>query len=106
MLGDRMNIWTVDKTTIRAEIRQRNALRKSALLPLLDEEKEFDPACRVIKEQRWHAFKESKQADYQRIRTEALAVSRAPSVSIDGWGFYMKVNKRLRLSCGHSMLTR
>jgi hypothetical protein len=61
MSGDRMNIWTVDKATIRAEIRQRNALRKSALLPLLDEQKEFDHACRVITE-RWHAFKESKQA--------------------------------------------
>jgi hypothetical protein len=43
-----MNIWTVDKATIRAEIRQRNALLKSALLPLLDEEKEFEHACVVI----------------------------------------------------------
>ena len=68
MPGDRMNIWTVDKATIRAEIRQRNALRKSALLPLLDEQKEFDHACTVIREQRWHAFRESKQADCQRIR--------------------------------------
>ena len=68
MPGERMNIWTVDKATIRAEIRQRNALRKSALLPLLDEQKEFDHACTVIRAQRWHAFRESKQADRQRIR--------------------------------------
>ena len=38
-----MNIWTVDKATIEAEIRQRNALRKSALLPLLDEQRELGP---------------------------------------------------------------
>jgi hypothetical protein len=31
-----VNIWTVDKATISAEIRQRNTLRKSALLPLLE----------------------------------------------------------------------
>ena len=74
-----MNIWTVDKATIRAEIRQRNALRKSALLPLLDEQKEFDHACTVIRAQRWHAFRESKQAVYQRIREEVLAGSNPPS---------------------------
>src|SRR4249920_3159633 len=94
MPGNRMNIWTVDKATIRAEIRQRNALRKSALLPLLDEQAEFDHACTVIRAQRWHAFRESKQADYQRIRAEVLAVRRAPSGSIGGWGFNMEINKR------------
>ena len=40
-----VNIWTVDKATIGAEIRQRNALRKSALLPLLDEQQESEHAC-------------------------------------------------------------
>jgi hypothetical protein len=94
MPGDRMNTWTVDKATIRADIRQRNALRKSALLPLLDEQTEFDHACTVIKDQRWHAFRESKQADRQRIRDEMLAGRRPPSGSIGGWGFNMKVNKR------------
>ena len=85
MPGDRMNIWTVDKATIRAEIRQRNALRKSALLPLLDEQKKLDHACVVIRAQRWHAFRESsKQADYQRIRAEALAGRDLPSGYI-GW---------------------
>ena len=94
MPGDRMNIWTVDKATIRAEIRQRNALRKSALLPLLDEQKEFDHACTVIRAQRWHAFRESKQADYQRIRTEALAGRNPPSGWIARWGFHVGINKR------------
>ena len=46
MPGNRMNIWTVDKATIRAEITKRNALRKSALLPLLDEQKK-PPRCLV-----------------------------------------------------------
>jgi len=55
-----MNIWTVDKATIRAEVRQRNALHKAALLPLLDEQKELDHACAVIRVQRWHVFRESK----------------------------------------------
>ena len=91
-----MNIWTVDKATIRAEIRQRNALRKSALLPLLDEQKEFDHACAVIKDKRWHAFWESKQADRQRIREEILVGRDPPSRSIGGWGFNMEVNKRFK----------
>src|ERR1700704_1177838 len=94
MPGDRMNIWTVDNATIRAEIRQRNALRRSALLPLLDEQKEFDHACAVIREQRWYAFRESKQADYQRIRAEALAGRNPPSGYIGRWGFHVGINKR------------
>jgi hypothetical protein len=91
-----MNIWTVDKATIRAEIRQRNALRKSALLPLLDEQKEFDHACVVIRAQRGHAFWESKQADRQRIREEILVGHNPPSGSIGGWGFNMEINKRFK----------
>jgi hypothetical protein len=84
----------VDKATIRAEIRQRNVLRKSALLPLLDEQKEFDHACTVIKEQRWHAFKESKQANYHRIREEVLAGCNPPSGWIGRWGFHVGIDKR------------
>src|SRR6202162_6533286 len=94
MPGDRVNIWTVDKGTIRAEIRQRNALRKSALLPLLDEQKEFDHACAIIRDKRWHVFWESKQADRQRIREEMLGGRNPPSGSIGGWGFNMEINKR------------
>ena len=44
-----MNIWTVEKATIGAEIRQRNVLRKSALLPLLNEQRELDHACWLIR---------------------------------------------------------
>jgi hypothetical protein len=91
-----MNIWTVDKAAIRAEIRQRNALRKSALLPLLDEQKEFDHACMVIREQRWHAFWESKQADYQRIRKEVLAGRNPPSGYISALGQKSDVDRRYR----------
>ena len=89
-----MNIWTVDKATIRAEIRQRNALRQSALLPLLDEQKEFDHACVVVRAQRWRTFWESKQADRQRIREEMLAGQKPPSGYIGWWGLNLKINKR------------
>jgi hypothetical protein len=89
-----MNMWTVDKATVRAEIRRRNALRKSALLPLLDEQKEFDHACTVIREQRWHAFSNSKKADYQCIREEVLVGRNPPSGHIGAWGFHVGINKR------------
>jgi hypothetical protein len=89
-----MNTGPWAQATIRAEIRQRNALRKSALLPLLDEQKKLDHACVVIRAQRWHAFRESKQADYQRIRAEALAGRDLPSGYIGWWGFMWGVNKR------------
>ena len=89
-----MNIWTVDKATIRAEIRQRNALRKSALLPLLDEQREFDHACTVIREKRWHAFCESKQADYERIRAEVLDGRNPPLDFFGSWGFHVGIDKR------------
>ena len=66
----------------------------SALLTLLDEQKEFAHACTVIRAQRWHAFRESKQADYQRIRTKALTGRNPPSGWIAGWGFHAGINKR------------
>ena len=65
-----MDIWPLDKSAIRAEIRQRNALRQSALLPLLDEQHELEHACRLVSSKRWYAFKKSKQADYDRFRDE------------------------------------
>jgi hypothetical protein len=90
------NIWTVDNATIRTEIGQRNVLRQSALLPLLDEQQEFDHACRVIRSKRWHAFCESKQADYERFREEVMAGRRAPSGYIGAWGLNLEVHKRFK----------
>jgi hypothetical protein len=68
-----VDIWVVDKATIRAEIRARNALRQSALLPLLDEQQELEHRCRLIRDQRWSAFKGSTQADHERFRDEVYA---------------------------------
>jgi hypothetical protein len=65
-----MNIWTVDGEAIRSEINARNAIRKAALLPILDEQMEFEHACMLIRRKRWFAFKESKEADYERFRDE------------------------------------
>ena len=61
---------------------------------MLDEQKEFDHACTAIREQRWYAFKESKQADRQRIREEMLAGRQTPSGYIGWWGINLKIKKR------------
>ena len=74
-----MNIWTVDGEAIRSEINARNAIRKAALLPILDEQTEFEHACMLIRRKRWFAFKESKQADYERFRDEVYAESGPPT---------------------------
>ena len=89
-----MNIWTVDKATIGAEIRQRNALRKSALLPLLDEQQESEHACWLIRSKRWHAFKESKQSDYERFRDEVYAARGIPSGIIGRWAWHIGIDRR------------
>ena len=89
-----VNIWTVDKATIEAEIRQRNALRKSALLPLLDEQRELDHACRLIRAKRWHAFKESKQSDYERFRDEVYAARGIPSGMMGRWARHIEIVSR------------
>ena len=84
----------MDRAAIRAEIAERNALRESAQLPLLDEQREFDNACRTILSARWLAFRISKQADYDRIYDEVLAERGHPSGSIGGWGIRMEIGKR------------
>jgi len=84
----------VDRAAIRAEIKARNTLRHSALLPLLDEQRELDHACRLIRAKRWHAFKESKQADYERFRDEVYAECGVPSGWMGRWGRSIKVNER------------
>jgi hypothetical protein len=87
-----MNIWTVDKATIQAEIKARNALRQSALLPLLNEQQELEHACRLVRDKRWYAFKESKQADYDRFRDEVSAERGVPSGK-GRWAWHREIDK-------------
>ncbi len=89
-----MNIWTVDGEAIRSEINARNALRKSALLPLLDEQKESEQACMLIRDKRWHAFKGRKQADYERFRDEVYAQRGAPTSFMGRWSRHTEINQR------------
>ena len=89
-----VNIWTVEKATIGAEIRQRNVLRKSALLPLLNEQQELEHACWLIRSKRWHAFKESKQSDYERFRDEVYAERGIPSGMMGRWAWHIEIDKR------------
>jgi hypothetical protein len=81
-------------TEIRAEIRQRNAVRKIALLPLLDEQREFDHAFAVIREQRYDALKHSKQADYERIREEVFAERGRPTGFFGALGRGVEIDRR------------
>ncbi len=88
------DLLIMDRAAIWAEIAKRNALRKSAQLPLLDEKKEFDNACQTILSARWQAFRVSKQADYNRIYDEVVAERGRPSGMISGWGIRMEIGKR------------
>jgi hypothetical protein len=56
------DLLSMDRAAIRAEIAQRNALRKSAQLPLLDEQKEFYNVCEVVLSAHWRAFRATKQS--------------------------------------------
>jgi hypothetical protein len=89
-----MNIWAVDGQAIRSEINTRNAIRKAALLPLLDEQKELEHAGTLVRHKRWHAFKESKQSDYERFRDEVHTERGAPTSFIGSWSRHIDINKR------------
>jgi hypothetical protein len=88
------DLSNMDRAAIWAEIAHRNALRKSAQLPLLDEQKEFDNACQIILSARWQAFRVSKQADYDRIYDEVVAERGHPAGSFGRWGIRMEIGKR------------
>jgi hypothetical protein len=88
------DMLSMDRAAIWADIAQRNALRKSARLPLLDEQKEFDNACEVALNARWRAFRATKRGDYNRIYDEVVAERGHPSGSIGGWGIRMEIGKR------------
>ena len=89
-----VDIWTVDQPMVWEVIRQRNAVRRSAMLSLVDEQKEFDHACRVIRGARLSAFWDENKAEYERILNEVLAAS-GP---IRGWShagiIYREAQKR------------
>ena len=87
------DLLNMDRAAVWAEIAQRNALRKLAQLPLLDEQREFDNACQTILSARWRAFRATKQADYERIHDEVVAERGHPSGSIGGWGIRMEIGK-------------
>jgi hypothetical protein len=89
-----MDIWAVDRATIWSAIRARNELRRSALLPLVDEQKEFDAACWLIREKRWQAFKECHEADRQRFRDEVYAEMGRPINWISGLARGIEITKR------------
>ena len=89
-----MDIWTVDKAAIQVEIGARNALRKVALLPLLDERKELEHVCKLIRDKRWRAFKESKQADFERFRVGVYRERDTPSGMIGRWARLIEIDRR------------
>jgi hypothetical protein len=49
---------------------------------------------RLIRDQRWHAFKESMQADYERFRDKVYAERGVPSGMIGRWARHIEINKR------------
>ena len=69
-----MDIWTVDGEAIRLEINARNAIRKAALLPLLNEQKEFEHACMLI---RAETRERAQVSDHQLDRVERPMLQRS-----------------------------
>jgi hypothetical protein len=64
-------------------------------LPLLDEQREFDHACAVMRERRYRAFRDTKQADYERIRQEVFAEWGRPRGVIASWGWSIGIDRRV-----------
>jgi hypothetical protein len=94
MMDGVIDIWSVDQSAIRVEISQRNALRQSALLPLLDQQKELEHACRLIRDKRWYVFKKSRHADQERFRDEVHIERGIPSGLIGRWARHIEISKR------------
>jgi hypothetical protein len=90
-----VDIWTIDKATIWAKISQRNALRRSALLPLLDEQQELERGCRLIRDKRWYAFNKGKQAVIERFRDEVYAERGTPSGTMGRWAWHIEIDRRV-----------
>lgn len=72
-------LWTIDVATIRQAIDQRNALRRSARLPLLDEAAEYQKACDLIIATRHGVIWDTYHAEHDRIFHEVCA-ERGPPI--------------------------
>jgi hypothetical protein len=63
-------------------------------LPLLDEQKELEHVCRLIRDRGWSAFRRSKQADYDRFRDEVYEKRGVSSSFMGRWAWHIDINKR------------
>jgi hypothetical protein len=67
-------------------------------VPLLDEQKELEYACRLIRDKRWFAFKKGRHADYERSRDEVYIEHGIPSGLMGRWARHIEISKRFEAS--------